>query len=364
MDDEDDVTPVFKETPDDDISSKTPGSQETLLDDVSEDDVLEPVIEQESQMSDLLADCPQLAYDHTQRQNSEDTDSPIINHNSSDTIPSWDNTLHNGVGLSQSDNSLSDRNQVAYCYGNQVEYYNAAAPAHETICRACSAPPTPEVVRRILHHSLSSECDVSMYLDEDNDDDDDDDVDGVTLVSPSSQSPPVYTQAPSSSCEVTNSANQPKIVIQPPIAPCHTIIPTRGYSLDKDNNDCFQRDVVLEPQSTTDHNDVTNNVTDSHVNNAHDNNFCSDEAPANSSNDSLIAKPNSINDTQNPLPIPPEGATSSEPPTEGAEEHPEEQVESDVTDSEDEDSVYANLSYGERSFLLDPAFEGMEPTYV
>ena len=356
MEDEDDMTPVPIETPDDEISNKTPGSQETLLDDASDDDVLLPIGEQEAEMPDLFANCPQLAYEHMQRENSQDNDPPTVVQNNSD-IPTWETTLHSGVGFSQSDNSLNDRNQMAYCYGNQVEYSNAADPAHETSCRACSAPPTPEVVRRILHYSLSSECDVSMYLDEDNVDN----VDSVTPVSPSSQSPPVYTQAPSTSCQVTNSTNQPKIVVQPPLASCHMIYhdnPTSGMSEECDNNDCFQEhpELVTFPTAVED-----NYVTDD-VNDVYDGCF-SDNLPANSDNDTLITNPNSINDNQTPL-SPEDGAPDSQPPsTGGVLEDPE--VDSEASDSEDDDdSIIANMSYGERSFLLDPAFEGMEPTYV
>ena len=353
MEDEDDMTPVPIETPDDEISNKTPGSQETLLDDASDDDVLLPIGEQEAEMPDLFADCPQLAYEHMQRENSQDNDLPTVVQNNSD-IPTWETTLHSGVGFSQSDNSLNDRNQMAYCYGNQVEYSNAADPAHETSCRACSAPPTPEVVRRILHYSLSCECDVSMYLDEDN-------VDSVTPVSPSSQSPPVYTQAPSTSCQVTNSANQPKIVMQPPLASCHKIYhdnPTRGMSEERDNNDCFQEhpELVTFPTAAED-----NYLTDD-VNDVYDGCF-SDNVPANSDNDTLIPNPNSINDNQTPLSPQDETPGSQSPSTGGVLEEPE--VDSEVSDSEeDDDSIIANMSYGERSFLLDPAFEGMEPTYV
>ena len=348
MEGEDDMTQISMETPDDEISNKTPGSQETLLDDASDDDVLLPIREQEGEMPDLFANCPQMAYEQMQRENSQDSDPPKIVENISD-IPTWEATLHTGVGFSQSDNSLNDRNQMAYCYGNQVEYHNAADPAHQTSCRACSAPPTPEVVRRILHYSISSECDVSMYLDEDNEDNV-----NVTPVSPSSQSPPVYTQAPSTSCQVTDSANQPKIVVQPPVASCHMIYkdgPTRGVNEECDK-DCCPR---LHPLPTG----VKCNDDTENQNTVYDDCF-SDNFPADSNDDALITNPNSINDTQTPDSPQEEDSRSS--PTGGVVEEPE--VDSETSDSEDDDSIIANMSYGERSFLLDPAFEGMEPTYV
>ena len=129
-------------------------------------------------------------------------------------------------------------------------------------------------------------------------------------------------------------------------------------SEERDNNDCFQEhpELVTFPTAVED-----NYVTDD-VNDVYDGCF-SDNLHANSDNDTLITNPNSINDNQTPL-SPEDGAPDSQPPsTGGVLEEPE--VDSEASDSEDDDdSIIANMSYGERSFLLDPAFEGMEPTYV
>ena len=367
---------VAMETLDDDVSCKTPGSQETLLDDVSDSECNgcqennQPMEVEQNRLPDLFADCPRLIYEHTQRESSDDTDQPIVMQRETDVTP-WENNLQTGVGFSQSDNSLSDRNQMAYCYGNQVEYYGVTHTAEIQVPRACSAPPTPEVVRKQFvdncphYFSISSECDVSMSLG----DEDDDAVAkavNVTPISASCQSPPVYTQAPSTSCQVTNSTNQrPQIVVQPPLSTCPMNFSSnrgqdRSMSFESDNyTPGFQGDHDPFPAECD---DVTNMADD----------CFSDSLPANKTDTETDtqsnANPNSITNS-NTLPnSPPEGGDhashKSSPGGSAVQESEVQEDDSDASDSEDDDSLLVNLSYGERFFLLDPAFEGMEPTYV
>ena len=391
MEDEEDGKVVALDTPDDDVSFKTPGSQETLLDDEFSD----METNDNPDLKEINQKCPgpgpgqdtldvNVDYELIQKQHSDDLEPEMApSRDGDDVIVSEISNLQTGAGFSQSDNSLSDRNQVAYCYGNQVEYNSgnmkAALSANEKLHRTCSAPPTPEVVRkpqivdcsRYPHYSYSSECDVAMFLE---------DASAVNDVI--SHSPPVYTQAPSAaSCHVVDSTNQPRILVESPSGSSHV---TCSASHFQPITSLGENNMVHD-----NHNETGGDETDPYGNckkrireyehNAGPvdmNKECSDEEEETSDSEedsethSIKAKPNSITDlTQNEATKPePEMVDNKDAygPPDGSAVAPqhEEEVAPDSECDEEPDSPYAHLSYGERSFLLDPAFEGMEPTYV
>ncbi len=448
MEDED-VTSFPPETPDDDVSMKTPGSQETLLDDLSDTEAQSnhepmatepgsahgpvtgfqhghqvdraqstgPTEAQRLQKRPMLKNCPRFTFEGIQRENSEDLDVDHRTSRDSDaTISEGGNGsprqlyYQTGTGFSQSENSLTDRNQVAYGYGNQVEYsMRGGGHGDATILdpgplRASSAPPTPEAVRRVIYDhsrytqfsmSISSEPEIILSSDDDDDDDDANIFDDVTLISASCQSPPLYTQAQSpTSCQVTNLVtNQatPEITVQSPSGFTRVTYSTNrspppmttqkfgfqgsnddcyGYSLhsdddddDDESEDSGDEDLESEPESDTQSikmnpNSIENSAaapTDTTTPDVHP-----PEAPTTSTWHSPAPK-----STSAPTEVPTSISTQRSAQT-PEERDPRTQVhlEADPPCDEDSDSLLGELSYGERRFLLDPAFEGMEPTFV
>ncbi len=107
--------------------NRTPGSQETLLDNTP-DETQTPLVtlatspDKLVKLNEACYQGPPLQTSETQKEPQQDTPSNQTDNNL--PVDSSDIELPGitGTGFTQSDESLTEQNQVAYGYGNQTEY--------------------------------------------------------------------------------------------------------------------------------------------------------------------------------------------------------------------------------------------------
>ncbi len=348
---------------DDELRSgnRTPGSQETLLDNTPEE-TQTPLV--------TLATCPDKLVKLNEAcyqgpplqaakiQKEADSDNLPGNKTSHDTLPVDSSdvefpgikvTLATGTGFSQSDESLNEHNQVAYGYGNQSEYscvVQDQKPVYHRRPKRCSFIAHG-------HYRPWSEYDSEEH----------------SISRSTSVDNPHLPVSNRSSNPSPGSNYKPKSILKR----CHTAPGQYGiqqrpsYIMDnKDTNTNYNNNVESDSLTNT----IDTRTKSQNGNTSQSIPNCDNTIVL--FNDILEEYPSLPNNTfGNNVAISSrvsrEDISNRNAPSEGNVNKTQDistRKHSEGEDSEDEGQSSYNLTAGQRKFLLDPAFEGVEPTYV
>ena len=344
--------------------NRTPGSQETLLDNTPEETQTPLVTLATSpdklvKLNEACYQGPPLQAAETQKE--ADSDNPPGNKTSHETpsvdsrdveLPGIKVTLATGTGFSQSDESINEHNQVAYGYSNQSEY------------RSVVQDPKPVYHRRPKRCSFIAHGHYRPWSEYDSEEH------GISR-STSVDNPhlPVSNRSSNPS---PGSNYKPKSILKR----CHTAPGQYGiqqrpsFIMDnKDTNTNYNNNVgsdSLTNKIGKHTKSPTGNTTQSIPN--CDNTMVlfndileEDSSPPsnNRGNNVTISSRVTREDIRNRN-APSDGNVNKTLDIRNAEHSGGEESEGEGED----DLLSDNLTAGQRKFLLDPAFEGVEPTYV
>ncbi len=336
--------------------NRTPGSQESLLDNTP-DETQTPLVtlatspDKLVKLNEACYQGPPLQTSETQREPHQYTPTTQtannLSVNSSDIeLPGINVTLATGTGFTQSDESLTEQNQVAYGYGNQTEYTSVAQT------------PKPVYYIRPKRCSFIAHGHYRPWTEYDSEEH------GISR-STSVDNPhlPVSNR---SSNPAPGSTFKPKSILKR----CHTapvqyatqtspscIVDHKDTNTNYNNNiepDDVTKRVGKNPKSPN--GNISANIPHCDNTSVLFNDIQEEEASP-PINDNAIVTKDMKEDISNRN-APPDSTVNKTLDVSTGEN-------SEGEDSEGQDDLLPkSLTAGQRKFLLDPAFEGVEPTYV